>query len=1004
MAGGAPLDDVLGMTRISRASTRTLIAAGARAAALLVVLGGLGLGGCDCGDGETIQQLAPRLSATPNPLAYGEIFLGFTAGKGLVLANVGSAELDVTSVTVKPGSHPGLSVDAFSGKLAPSAQTTVVVRLTADALGPVTGAIIVLSNDPTTPTLEIPVVASAARRPGPALSVCVESADAMLARTCVDPLSVELGLVPSGTTRRATVTVASVGDLPLQVRGVDFVSGSDPEFTRAPALAESLAPGQERRVEVTFAPTREDSFDAVLEVLSDDPDRERVPVIFHAGGVTAALCADPTSVDYGTVPRGQVVDRTITLTACGRAPVELTGVDTMGAEFTVTTSVAVPVTLAMGESRRVDVRYAPADLGRDQGMFRARSSGGDVLVPLTGQTEACDLTALPASLSFGGVGAGRSRSLNVVVSNAGRAACTVSAVTLTGSGEFRLPAAPTVPRTLAPGAVETLAVEYAPTDTMPDMGNLVLASDDPAEPMLSVPLSGRRLEAGECELTVVPDPISFGVVTLGMSRRLGATVTNAGASSCTLASITVSVSSDPDFIVTQTPVIPILLPGRTAQIEVEFRPTDAGARTGVLEISTSVLMRTPPTTVNLDGSGAGARLCVSPDTVLFGTHPVGAPTDRTLALTACGTVPSVVSRLELMPPTSTEFQVVGAPALPLTIPSGSTVNVTLRHTGSAVGRDEGRIEVASNDQVEPVQEALLIAAAGTGCGDLSGRICGLDGSGPAAGVTVYVNTPAGRQSATTDAAGDYYLTCIPGGTYQVTAESGSWSTQFSAMVTDGRETSVSGQNCLDPNSAEVAVVWGEWDQIQNILTTLNVPHTFYGENDQADLLEDLNELMRYDVVFLNCGFDELLVTSGTGLMNLRTFVAMGGSVYASDWAYDAIEIAWPSFVDYHQDDAVPNDAQSAGNFNGVVNIVEPSLRRAIGRQGVTITSCCTGVEAAGPGTTVYLEGDRYNDGGQHPFFVSFSPAAGAGTVMYTDFHNTGQRDIEAIFRWLITRL
>jgi hypothetical protein len=62
------------------------------------------------------------------------------------------------------------------------------------------------------------------------------------------------------------------------------------------------------------------------------------------------------------------------------------------------------------------------------------------------------------------------------------------------------------------------------------------------------------------------------------------------------------------------------------------------------------------------------------------------------------------------------------------------------------------------------------------------------------------------------------------------------------------------------------------------------------------------------------------------------------------------------------------------------------------------------VEAAGPGATVYLEGDRYNDGGQHPFFVSFVPAAGAGTVMYTDFHNTGQRDIEAIFRWLITRL
>jgi hypothetical protein len=35
----------------------------------------------------------------------------------------------------------------------------------------------------------------------------------------------------------------------------------------------------------------------------------------------------------------------------------------------------------------------------------------------------------------------------------------------------------------------------------------------------------------------------------------------------------------------------------------------------------------------------------------------------------------------------------------------------------------------------------------------------------------------------------------------------------------------------------------------------------------------------------------------------------GGSVYASDWAYDVVEIGWPDRVDFVGADEIPNDAQ-----------------------------------------------------------------------------------------------
>ena len=71
---------------------------------------------------------------------------------------------------------------------------------------------------------------------------------------------------------------------------------------------------------------------------------------------------------------------------------------------------------------------------------------------------------------------------------------------------------------------------------------------------------------------------------------------------------------------------------------------------------------------------------------------------------------------------------------------------------------------------------------------------------------------------------------------------------------------------------------------------------------------------------------------------------------------------------------------------------------------MTIDSCCTAVDAADAATTVYLQGDRLNDGGTHPFMVSFQPHVNSGRVWYTDFHNNGQADIEDIFSWLILQL
>ncbi|MCK6545162.1 choice-of-anchor D domain-containing protein [Myxococcota bacterium] len=960
---------------------------------------------CNCGGEGGIQRLFPDIQATPSPLAFGTAYTGLTASRALKIKNAGNVNLDVASIVIEEGSTPGLSVVNETFTLAPSSEREVLVRLESRDAGTVTGAVLIASNDPDSPTLRVPITAEVSRRVGPALAICVESSELGLARTCELPLSVDFGTKPIGSTTRASVILRSIGDEPVTITSAQAAAGSDPSFTFDPAsLTEDIAPDTERTITVSLVPASESAMQAVFQVVSNDPERDLVPVIFTANGVRSGLCANPGSLDFGMPVIGQPVVKSVTLSNCGNTAITLGTllVDGPSSEFSVP-PLAAAVPLAPGESHAVDVTYLPTNTGVDNGRLRAIADSGEATVALRGQTAVCDLVVSPASVDFGVVGINQTADRNVVVENVGGAACTMTNAVIGGSSEFAFPTAPTVPQVISSGASVTLTLRYAPGDAGSDTGTLTIASDDPTEARIDVPLAGRRRELGECELTATPDPIAFGVVPVGARRTIGVQITNTGMSSCTILQVGLGASSASSLAAVGGPALPLLLAGRSFNVDVVFEPRTTGPVTGTLEIRTR--LGQPPAAFQITGTASGPRLCVTPDPVIFGSHPQGSTIDRQVTLTSCGTDTLTISSLTLPAPTSAEYRFAVSPSTPLSLPAGATHTLDVRYVGANLGRDDGILRILSNDGVEPMRDVALIAATGQSCGDLTARICGLDGMGPVAGATVYVDTPNGRIQTTTDANGDFVLTCLPVGGVMVTAESGSWSTSFNAQIMDQQLTSVPGQQCLNPNSAEVAVVWGEWDQMETVLSAIGVPYTFYGQNDQDDLLLDPNELARYDVVFLNCGFNELAVRSGPGAQYLVDFVANGGSIYASDYAYDAIEQNWPMFIDFMGDDAIPDSAQTGGTFNGLVDVLDASLRAALGGRGqVPIDSRYAAMESAGPGTTIYLEGDRFNDGGRHPFFVSFQPTATSGTVMYTDFHNTGQRDIDSVFRWLINRL
>ena len=98
---------------------------------------------------------------------------------------------------------------------------------------------------------------------------------------------------------------------------------------------------------------------------------------------------------------------------------------------------------------------------------------------------------------------------------------------------------------------------------------------------------------------------------------------------------------------------------------------------------------------------------------------------------------------------------------------------------------------------------------------------------------------------------------------------------------------------------------------------------------------------------------------GQGMDNLRRFVAEGGSIYASDWAYDVVEVAFPSFIDFFGDDARRNVARVGDSQEIRGSIADTSLAAVLGGTSVELNfdlDIWAAMETTEPAVDVYVRG------------------------------------------------
>jgi hypothetical protein len=211
------------------------------------------------------------------------------------------------------------------------------------------------------------------------------------------------------------------------------------------------------------------------------------------------IAVAPTSHDYGAVLAGSSASRNFEIRNDGSVDLTVYGLELTGADPSVfdVAGVALPFSLAPGDSRDVVVSFLPTSLGMRSATLRIGSDDPNedpFDVTLTGQgvaTLAPDIAVDPAGHDYGSVVVGAQSSVSFEVHNGGIDDLAVSGTTLIGADATAFSiVAGAAPFSLAAGESRQVVVSFHPSDEATASAALRISSNDPDEGTLDVPLIG----------------------------------------------------------------------------------------------------------------------------------------------------------------------------------------------------------------------------------------------------------------------------------------------------------------------------------------------------------------------------------------------------------------------------------------------------------------------------------------------------------------------------------
>ena len=420
------------------------------------------------------EGLAPRLAVSPLPevgIDFEGVEVGAPARRVLTLINQGRGDLDL-SLRLAGEAFEAAGDSAL--RLEPGARHDVDVRFLPRYEGPAAAALLLESNDPQRPRVEMPIAGRGVVGP-PQVEI-------------LDRSPIDFGSVPVGRPARAPLLMWNRGGSPFTAR-LELEEAGDSEFgLESDAL--QLDPGESGRVDLTFRPREAGPREAALFVHTEGGRRR-----LRLRGAGRFLQIDPAAHDFGRVPVGESGSAIIELKNAGNSDFSVSRIRSTSEDFTIFTQLSPDGEYLLPAGGRgslpVRVTFAPSARGPASGTLRLEGfwegAAASLEVLLAGAGVAAEIELHPSgALDFGYVVIGESDQRSLVATNSGDTALRVEANPLTNEALVQ-PAA----FALAPGESTTLKVRFTPQALGERFGQVLLISNDVSDKAQPIKIRGR---------------------------------------------------------------------------------------------------------------------------------------------------------------------------------------------------------------------------------------------------------------------------------------------------------------------------------------------------------------------------------------------------------------------------------------------------------------------------------------------------------------------------------
>jgi hypothetical protein len=288
------------------------------------------------------------------------------------------------------------------------------------------------------------------------------------------------------------------------------------------------------------------------------------------------LTASPDKVAFGVVSVGQPATATVSFSNKGTASIEISQLNTTGQAFSLSSQIALPITISAGGTYSLQVRFEPSAAGAATGeliLTSNSSTNPSAVISLSGTGTTG--TPVPPALSALSCS---STSLFGSVSDA----CTVTLSAVAPSGGLTVSlssnnTAVVVPATVTVAANAASATFTADVSRVASAQKVVLtASAASVSKVFDLDLNTAAPTLGVSATTV-----AFGDVKLNTAAAELVTLSSTGTEPVTISAATVTGAS---FAVSGISLPLTMNPGQAATLSVQFDPTIAGAATGELTL------------------------------------------------------------------------------------------------------------------------------------------------------------------------------------------------------------------------------------------------------------------------------------------------------------------------------------------------------------------------------------------------------------------------------------